>query len=69
METHLRTGVVAAALFLPSALPVSGDEIAVGETMLTYEEVGTGPVVLFLHGAVSDHRVWGGIRDRVAERH
>ncbi|PJN94568.1 alpha/beta hydrolase, partial [Amaricoccus sp. HAR-UPW-R2A-40] len=33
------------------------------------EEVGTGPVVLFLHGAVSDHRVWGGIRDRVAERH
>lgn len=69
IETHLRAGLAAAALLLPSALPVSGDEIAVGEALLTYEEAGSGPVVLFLHGAVSDHRVWGGIRDRVAERH
>ena len=69
MQIHARAWLAAAALLLPSALPVSADEIAVGDTMLTYEEAGSGPVVLFLHGAVSDHRVWGGIRDRVAEQH
>lgn len=68
MKIHAYAGLAAAALVLP-ALPVSGDELAVGETMLTYEEAGSGPVVLFVHGAVSDHRVWGGIRDRVAETH
>ena len=68
MKIHACAGLAAAALVLP-ALPVSGDELAVGETMLTYEEAGSGPVVLFVHGAVSDHRVWGGIRDRVAEKH
>ncbi|SMX45687.1 alpha/beta fold hydrolase [Maliponia aquimaris] len=68
MKIHACAGLAAAALVLP-ALPVIGDELAVGETMLTYEEAGSGPVVLFVHGAVSDHRVWGGIRDRVAEKH
>lgn len=69
MKTQFRAGFAAAALFLPSALPVSAAEITVGEVMLTYEEAGSGPVVLFLHGAVSDHRIWDGIRDRVAEQY
>ncbi|WP_343504803.1 MULTISPECIES: alpha/beta fold hydrolase [Roseobacteraceae] len=69
MNTKLRAGLAAAVLLMPSALRVCGEEIPVGEGKLTYEEAGSGPVVLFLHGAVSDHRVWGGIRDRVAERH
>lgn len=69
MQIHARAWLAAAALLLPSALPISADEVAVGDTMLTYEEAGSGPVVLFLHGAVSDHRVWSGIRDRVAEHH
>jgi pimeloyl-ACP methyl ester carboxylesterase len=69
MQIHAGAGLAVAALLLPSALPVSANEIAVGDTMLTYEDAGSGPVVLFLHGAVSDRRVWSGIRDRVAEQH
>ncbi|TRW97581.1 alpha/beta hydrolase [Paracoccus sp. M683] len=65
----IRACLAAVALFLPSALPARGEEIAVGDATLTYQEAGSGAVVLFLHGAASDHRVWGGIRDRVAEHY
>jgi pimeloyl-ACP methyl ester carboxylesterase len=44
-------------------------EIAANGTTLGYEEVGDGPVVLFVHGAMSDHRVWLPYRDPIAANH
>jgi len=54
---------------LGTALQVHAANLEVDGTRLAYEEAGSGEVVLFVHGAVSDHRVWTMFRDRVAERY
>ena len=36
---------------------------------LRYVEQGAGPAVVFVHGAMGDHRVWEGQREAVAERY
>lgn len=60
---------IATTALLGMAMPGHADELEVNGTRLAYEEAGSGDVVLFVHGAVSDHRVWGAFRDRVAERY
>ena len=39
-----------------------------GET-LTFVDEGTGPPILFLHGAVADHRAWGLQREAIATKY
>ena len=56
-------------LSLGTAIPCQAAGLDVDGVSLTYEEAGSGDVVLFVHGAVSDHRVWSAFRDRVAERY
>lgn len=59
--------LVAAAF---AAIPLAhGAEIAVNGTTLRYVEAGDGPVMLFVHGAISDHRVWLPYRDAIAANH
>ena len=38
-------------------------------TTLAYVEQGHGTAVVFVHGAVSDHRLWEPQRDACAARH
>lgn len=59
---------IVAAAALCAAVPGQAEELEIDGTRLAYEEAGSGAVVLFLHGAVSDHRVWNGLRDEVAGR-
>jgi pimeloyl-ACP methyl ester carboxylesterase len=49
----------------PSSMPMLKKMLANGTT-LTYLEQGTGPTVVFLHGAYSDHRIWEPQREAVA---
>lgn len=44
----------------------SAAEIEVNGVTLNYEEAGTGSVVLFVHGAISDRRTWTPYRDAIA---
>ena len=53
------------SLVAPAA-PLRADEIAVGDVTLDYEETGSGTPVVFVHGAISDRRVWGPYRDTIA---
>ena len=62
-------GLASLPLILASVSPAPAAEIAINGTSLIYDEAGDGPVVLFVHGAVSDHRAWAGFRDRVAQNH
>jgi len=43
--------------------------VAVNRASLTYLEQGRGPPVVFLHGAVADHRMWEPQRAAVAARY
>ena len=38
-------------------------------TQFPYSEAGEGEIVLFVHGAFSDHRTWDPFRDPIAEQH
>lgn len=42
--------------------------IAVRDTTLYYEQAGTGPVLLFIHGMCGNADVWAGQVDRLADR-
>jgi pimeloyl-ACP methyl ester carboxylesterase len=44
-------------------------KVSVNGTTLTYLEHGTGPAVLFLHSAFSDHRIWMAQREAVAKNY
>jgi len=48
------------------AFPCWGDEISVNGVTLDYEEAGSGPAVVFVHGAISDRRVWAPYRETIA---
>jgi pimeloyl-ACP methyl ester carboxylesterase len=50
----------------PSATPTL-KKVSINGVTLTYLEQGTGPAVLFLHGAYADHRIWGTQREAVAK--
>lgn len=41
-------------------------EVIVNEIPLQYEEKGNGEVVLFVHGAISDRRVWANYTDAIS---
>jgi len=41
--------------------------MSVNGTTITYVDEGTGPMVLFVHGAYSDHRVWEAQREVVTK--
>lgn len=43
-------------------------EVIVNEIPLQYEEKGSGDVVLFVHGAISDRRVWARYRDVISDK-
>lgn len=58
-----------AAAFAAMPMAAHAAEISVNGTTLRYEEAGDGPVVLFVHGAISDHRVWLRYRDAIAANH
>lgn len=40
----------------------------VNGTALTYEELGNGDPLVFVHGSASDHRTWGSQKEAFAER-
>jgi pimeloyl-ACP methyl ester carboxylesterase len=42
--------------------------VEVNGAFLSYEEQGAGQPVVFVHGALSDLRVWGPVRDELARR-
>src|SRR5262245_29273947 len=42
--------------------------VEVNGTLLSYEEQGAGQPVVFVHGALSDLRVWDPLRDNLARR-
>ena len=41
-------------------------QVRVNDTKLTYQEQGQGRPVVFVHGAITDYRVWKGEREAVA---
>ena len=41
-------------------------QISINGTKLTYQEQGQGRPIVFVHGAITDHRVWEGQREAVA---
>ncbi len=43
-------------------------QASVNGAKLTYQEQGRGRPVVFVHGAITDHRTWEGQRDAVAAR-
>lgn len=42
------------------------NQASINGTKLTYQEQGQGRPVVFVHGAITDHRVWEGQREAVA---
>jgi pimeloyl-ACP methyl ester carboxylesterase len=44
-------------------------EIEANGTKLTYVDQGTGEPIVFVHGSLSDRRVWEPIRETIAARH
>lgn len=57
----------AAAFGLPAALAADPKTMPVDGAELIYIEQGEGTPIVFVHGAISDARVWEGYADRVAE--
>jgi hypothetical protein len=41
-------------------------QIGINSTKLTYQELGQGRPIVFVHGAITDYRTWEGQRDAVA---
>src|SRR5262245_23679383 len=44
-------------------------EVSVNGTTIRYVELGRGAPVVFVHGAISDHRYWEPQREAVAKRY
>jgi pimeloyl-ACP methyl ester carboxylesterase len=47
--------------------PAAAEDVAVNGTVLTYTSEGAGEPILFLHGAITDMRVWEAYRTRISE--
>ena len=62
---NISSSILAIFLF-GTASGASALEVVVNEIPLQYEETGSGDVVLFVHGAISDRRVWTRYRDAIA---
>ena len=62
--------LVAAALFT-GVLDAQENvkQVSVNGTKLYYVEQGTGAPVVFVHGAISDHRTWDGQREAIGARY
>ena len=41
-------------------------QVSINSTQLTYQEQGQGRPIVFVHGAITDYRVWDGQREAVA---
>ena len=63
----LSATLAASSMFV--AAGVMGAELEVNGTTLQLESSGEGPVVLFVHGAISDHRVWVPYREAIGADH
>jgi pimeloyl-ACP methyl ester carboxylesterase len=65
IRTILCTALIAGAL----TAPANADDgtMPVGDVTLPYVDDGEGIPVVFLHGAISDLRVWEPYRARIAE--
>jgi pimeloyl-ACP methyl ester carboxylesterase len=50
----------------PERSPPASKQVSVNGTVLTYVDEGHGIPVVFVHGAYSDHRVWGAQRPALA---
>lgn len=57
---------VATAFWLPTAQAAETETMPVDGAELIYTEQGEGTPILFVHGAISDARVWNGYADRIA---
>ncbi len=68
-EYHSIANYVFVAFLFLVPYNVSALEVTVNGNPLTYEEAGTGDVVVFVHGAISDRRVWNRYRDIIASKH
>ena len=55
----------------PYSRPVAMTEIALstGPTALHYHDAGSGPVVMLIHGLISDHRTWDAEIDMLGRTH
>ena len=42
------------------------NQISINNTKLTYQEQGRGRPIVFVHGAITDYRIWAGQREAVA---
>ncbi|WP_157994850.1 alpha/beta fold hydrolase [Paracoccus tegillarcae] len=65
MTNPLAAAVIACAVW-PLAFATSAETISINGADLTMVSDGEGPAVLFVHGAISDHRVWAPYRERIA---
>ncbi|HEX9449677.1 MAG TPA: alpha/beta fold hydrolase, partial [Dongiaceae bacterium] len=54
MDTE--TTALAALQMTTTGIPVR--DMAIGNDVFSYSDIGHGPAVLFLHGALSDRRMW-----------
>jgi pimeloyl-ACP methyl ester carboxylesterase len=45
------------------------NQISINSIQLTYQEQGQGRPVVFVHGAITDYRVWDAQREPVAAAH
>lgn len=61
--------LILAMLFVATTTVASALEIMVNEIPLQYDDTGSGDVVVFVHGAISDRRVWSKYKEIIsAER-
>jgi pimeloyl-ACP methyl ester carboxylesterase len=66
---------VLASLLLSLVIPSSAmsaplaKEVEVNGVRLQYQEQGSGEPVVFVHGVISDHRVWEPVRDEIARKY
>lgn len=70
MKYQIRiTNTILIILLFATTTVASALEVMVNEVPLQYEESGSGDVVLFVHGAISDRRVWSKYKEIIsAER-
>jgi pimeloyl-ACP methyl ester carboxylesterase len=41
-------------------------QVSINDTKLTYQEQGPGRPIVFVHGAITDRRIWAGQREAIA---
>jgi pimeloyl-ACP methyl ester carboxylesterase len=53
----------------PGISETSAKEVEINGVHLQYLDQGSGEPVIFVHGAISDHRAWEPIRDEIARKY